>query len=166
MREALGTVVTHERLFAGVDAYVFLQMVFEFKRLPTFGTLELAEDLGLVAGRISLPTNGQSGQQRRDRTHLSRGESVDELVLLELLDLSEGCFAFGTLERLSGQMVGRSGGGQSRRGIDQVRGSDDGVDVGDVFLQIRSRTRSAEQFAAVGTTGRFCSRGIIRGSDD
>lgn len=54
MGEALGTVVTHERLFAGVDANVFLQMVFEFERLTTLGTLELAEDLGLVRGDVPL----------------------------------------------------------------------------------------------------------------
>lgn len=80
---------------------------------------------------------------------------MDELVLLEVLDLREAGFAFGTLEGLARQQV-RQRRWVRWRGIDQVRGCDDGVDVGDVFLEIGGRPRSAEQLAAVGTARWFC----------
>lgn len=54
MRESLGTIVTHKWLFSGMDPNVFFQVVFEFERLSTFRTLELAEDLRLVVHRVSL----------------------------------------------------------------------------------------------------------------
>lgn len=54
MRESFGTIVTDKWLFSGMDPNVFLQVVFEFERLPTFRTPELAEDLRVVARRVSL----------------------------------------------------------------------------------------------------------------
>ena len=123
----------------------------ELEGLATDWTLELAQDLRVLAplqeANKRPSVSGASGAAASSGSYLRRG--VDQLVLLQVLRLQEGGLAVAALQRLA----------RRRRAVgSQERGRDDGVDVGDVLLQIGAGARAAEQLAAVRTSGRFWRR--------